>query len=78
MIKFTQARFWLEVAFAACAAGLAVVTLIDPEWVELLSGTNPDGGTGSLEWLIAGSCALASILSGALARQDWRRLRMAQ
>jgi hypothetical protein len=75
--KPKRPRFWIEVAFAALAAVLAVVTLIDADWIEWLTGTSPDGGNGSLEWLIAGGCALASLISGALARLEWQRARMA-
>ena len=73
----TRARFWVEIVFAVLAAVLAVTTLINAEWIEWLTGTDPDGGDSSLEWLIAGACALVALISAALARLEWRRAQVA-
>ncbi|MEO8264387.1 MAG: ABC transporter permease [Ilumatobacteraceae bacterium] len=76
--SFSRLRFGLDVAIGIAATVLGVVTLLSREWIELVFGVDPDGGSGGLEWAIviglfavAGSAALA-------ARVDWHRRRVAQ
>ncbi|WP_123023342.1 ABC transporter permease [Mycolicibacterium stellerae] len=66
-------RFWIEVALAAIAAALAVLTLITREWIELLFGVDPDQGSGALEWAIAIALFVASIVLALVARWDRRK-----
>lgn len=68
-----RARFWVETGFAVLAAGLSVVTLVSREWVEWLTGTDPDGGSGVLERAIVVGCVVVSVGAGSLARHEWRR-----
>jgi hypothetical protein len=67
-------RFWLELALAAIAVILFVLTLVWHDWIEAF-GIEPDGGNGSLEWVIVGVFAAAALVCGALARAEWRRSR---
>lgn len=69
-----QQRYRLEVVAAVVAAILALVTLIWADWIELLTGLNPDGGNGDLEWLFAAAFALVAVGCAVLARRDHRRL----
>ena len=57
--------------------GLAILTAINNEWIEELTGLEPDAGSGALEWAIVIAFALAAIALGALAVRDGRRLRQA-
>lgn len=68
-----RARFWVETVFAGLAVGLMVVTLVSPEWIEWLTGADPDGGNGSLEWAVVTACAAVAVISAVQARREWRR-----
>jgi hypothetical protein len=66
-------RFWIEVALAVLAVGLAVLTLITREWIELLFGIDPDQGSGALEWAIVIALFVASLALALVARWDRKR-----
>ena len=71
-------RFWVEVALAGLATFLFVLTLITREWIEEIFHVDPDGGDGSLEWMIVAACALVAIVFSIAARLEWRRAAGAQ
>jgi hypothetical protein len=68
-----RTRFWLQSGFSAAALILAVVTLISREWIELLTGWDPDGGNGALEWAIVVALSAAALCFGLAAHREWRR-----
>lgn len=70
-------RVLAESTLAIVAAVLAVVTVINAEWLEWLTGLDPDGGSGALEWGAVGVLSLGAVVAGALARRDLRRWRAA-
>src|SRR3954469_21345311 len=47
-------RFWIEAITASLGAALLALTLVSAEWFEELTGLEPDGGNGSLEWALPG------------------------
>jgi uncharacterized membrane protein len=67
-------RLRIEVVLAVISAALCVLTLVMPEWIENLTGLEPDSGSGALEWIIAGVFLVAAVVSAVLARRDYRRL----
>jgi hypothetical protein len=67
-------RLRIEVVLAVSSAALCILTLVTPEWIEALTGLEPDSGSGALEWVIAGIFLVAAVVSAVLARRDYRRL----
>lgn len=65
-------RFWIESLLAAGCALLAVVTAVWHDWIELVFGTDPDGGNGALEWLIVGLAVTVAVAFAVVARAEWR------
>ena len=75
MSRPIRKQFWAECAGACLSGSLVVVTILWPNWIELLFGVEPDGGDGSLEWLLVGLFVGAMAVFSALARTEWRRAR---
>jgi hypothetical protein len=67
-------RLRIEVVLAGVSAALCVLTLVFPEWIEALTGLEPDAGSGALEWIVAGVFLAAAVVCAVLARRDYRRL----
>ncbi len=71
-------RVWLyrlEIATALASAALFALTLIEPQWIEMLFQASPDGGDGSAErWVVGTLFGVAAVLAAALARRERRRL----
>jgi hypothetical protein len=57
---------------AYLSGGLAVLTLLWHNWIELLLGAEPDGGDGSVEWGIVVVFLILTVVFSALARTEWR------
>jgi hypothetical protein len=75
MTSNLRVRFWVEAGLAALCALLAILTLFTRDWIEALTGFDPDNHNGSFEWMIVAALALVCILLSVAARADWRRLR---
>ncbi len=67
-------RAKIELSLALLTAGLFILTLISREWIEALTGWDPDHRTGSLEWVIVAVLFAAAIALSARARLDWRKV----
>ena len=68
-------RFRVACVVAVLSSSLTVLTLIWPDWIELLFGAEPDGGDGSLEWTLVVFLLTVTVAVAALARFEWRRAR---
>jgi hypothetical protein len=73
-MKRLRRRLRVEVVLAVVSAALCVLTLVFPEWIEEMTGLEPDAGSGALEWIVAGVFLAAALVSALLARRDYRRL----
>ena len=77
MAKRLRIRVTIETGLAIVSFLLVVLTLISDEWIEALTGIEPDHGSGALEWGIVVVFAVAAVASSTLAWRDARRLRTA-
>lgn len=66
-------RFYIESGLTVASLLLLVVTLINQEWIEAVFGIDPDGGDGSLEWLVVAILAVVTVVSAVSARVEWAR-----
>jgi hypothetical protein len=73
-----RSRFWIE-TFLALAVGVATIaTLFWHDWIETVFRVNPDGDTGSTEWLVVVILMTVTVTVVVSARLEWRRARLAQ
>jgi hypothetical protein len=68
----------LELALATIGAALFVLSLVFPQWIEALTGLEPDSGSGAAELLIACAFLLLAVCSSVLAWRTHRRLATGQ
>jgi hypothetical protein len=65
--------FWVEIGLAAITGLLALITPVFPDWIEAVSGWDPDQHDGSVEWMIVVGLFVVTIVMVALAAAEWRR-----
>jgi hypothetical protein len=68
-------RVRLEIILSALLGALTILTAIWPDWIESLTGWDPDGGDGKAEWLMVLVFAVITVAAAALARRDLRVVR---
>lgn len=66
-------RFWFEALSGAIGLILFILTLFSGEWIEELTGWEPDGGNDSLEIALAVGLLAISAISMLAARRDYLR-----
>lgn len=57
-------------AIASCAGILGVLTIFWHDWIEALTGWDPDHHNGSVEWIIVVVLLAIAVGIGLLARRD--------
>jgi hypothetical protein len=72
-----SARFWLETIVGILSIGLMLVTLVWPDWLELVVHIDPDSGSGAAEWAVVALLAVIALASFGLARVEWRKAHLA-
>jgi len=65
-----RVRARVEMTVAALAGILGAVTIVWRDWLELLFGVDPDGGSGAAEWLVVTSCFAVTVALLLLALRD--------
>jgi hypothetical protein len=73
-MKLSKFRVRLETAIASVAGALGLLTAVWHDWIEALTGWDPDHHNGGLEWLIVAVLFAIAALIGLLARRDRRLL----
>lgn len=69
-------RFWLESVLGSVAGLAAITTLLRHDWLEVVSGMDPDRGNGTAEWLVLLVLLVLTVALAAGARHEWRRARL--
>ena len=67
-------RAALESVIALCAGSLGMVTVFWRDWIEFLTGWDPDHHNGTAEWLIVAALLTVAAVAGIAARRSWRTL----
>jgi hypothetical protein len=63
----------VEAALAALSGLLLLITVAWHDWIEIVFGVEPDGGSGALEWALVLAVLIVFLTFAALARAEWRR-----
>ncbi|MEP6967084.1 MAG: ABC transporter permease [Pseudomonadota bacterium] len=75
MRSTVRAHFWVEAGLASLCGFLSVLTLVRRDWIETLTGFDPDHHIGSFEGMILAGLFLVCVLVSLAARAEWRRAR---
>ena len=75
MCRRLKMRITLDAALMLVSLALCLLTLFSRDWIEKLTGLDPDAGSGALEGLIATCFALAAIAFGARALREAHPIR---
>ena len=67
-----KVRVRLEMAVALAAGILGLVTIFWHDWIEMLTGLDPDQHNGSVEWLLVAGLLAVAVAMGLVARRHWR------
>ena len=59
---------------ALCAGILGLLTIFWHDWIEMLTGLDPDQHNGSVEWLLVAGLLAVAVAMGLVARRHWRLL----
>jgi hypothetical protein len=71
-LKPSRIRVVAETAIASSAGVLGVLTIFWHDWVEALTGWDPDHHNGSFEWMIVAVLLIIAAVLATFARRDWR------
>jgi hypothetical protein len=70
--RFLPVHFWIELALGTITAAASLLTLLQPTWIEVIFGADPDRSSGSAELLLLTSLVLATLTLSTLAVHTWK------
>jgi hypothetical protein len=73
-LNFSKARARLEMAVALCAGILGILTIFWHDWIEALTGWDPDNHSGGMEWIVVVGLLVIAVVLGLAARRHWKLL----
>ena len=73
-LKPSKIRARLETVIALLAGVLGIITIFWHDWIEALTGWDPDHHNGAFEWLIVAILLAVAVAMGLIARRHWRLL----
>ena len=68
----------MQTVVAAISGSLSLITLLWPDWIEAVSGWDPDQYDGAVEWAIVATMLLVTIVALATGARSRRQLRAAE
>jgi hypothetical protein len=77
-MKRLPRRFWTEVALGIVSASVLAVTAAWPNWIEEITGIDPDGRSGSLEWAVVAVLVVCAVVAPLMARRELQASRRAR
>jgi len=73
-LRPSKVRAQLETAVALLAGILGILTIFWHDWIEALTGWDPDQHNGTAEWIVVAGLLAVSAAIGLVARRHWRLL----
>jgi hypothetical protein len=73
-LRRSKVRAQLEAIVALCAGILGILTIFWHDWIEALTGWDPDHHNGSVEWIVVIGLVALSAAMGLVARRHWKLL----
>ncbi len=73
-MRRSKVRAQLETAVALFAGMLGILTIFWHDWIEALTGWDPDQHNGTMEWIVVVGLLAVSAAIGLVARRHWRLL----
>jgi len=71
-LKPPKFRARLEMAVALCAGILGILTIFWHDWIEAMTGWDPDQHSGRVEWVVVAGLLVIAIVMGLQARRHWK------
>ena len=71
-MKPSMLRIRAEAAISVLAGALGIVTVFWHDWIEALTGWDPDQHNGGAEWLIVAVLLAVAVAMGAVSRRHWK------
>ena len=69
--------FWIPAIALVIASAVALLSVIDPHWIESIFNTSPDEGSGESEWAITAVAVGIALVCLFVASWRWRRIQLA-